>query len=164
MIVRCTNRLIELLGLRPASLVQALPTEDDWYANLLWIDRRKCLLFTHAGTLFSIFASDVLKRDLQPFGAYLVRIIEARLREEHLPADALGELDAESVLLAPTASLSVLGFMSDMARACHYQVEDSGGLDRTDVEALNRRLLRTLHDRDGYHDPLELVAQRIGAG
>jgi hypothetical protein len=149
---------------RPASLVQALQADDDCYANLLWIDRRKCLLFSHAGTLSSIFAADVLERDLAPFGAYLVRIIEARLREEHLPADALGELDAESVLLAPTASRSVLGFMNDMARACRYQVEDSGGLDRSDVEALNRRLLRTLHGRDGYHDPLELVARRIGAG
>lgn len=161
--MRCTNRLLTLLGLPPASLVQAPPTEDDWYANLLWFDRRKCLLFTHAGTLFSVFAADVRKRDLEPFGLYVVRMIEARLREESLPTDALGELEPESIRLARTASRSVLGFMNDMALACRYQVEASGGLDGTDVEALNRRLLRTLHDREGYHDPLELVARRIVA-
>ncbi|MGH2660470.1 MAG: DUF6933 domain-containing protein [Actinomycetota bacterium] len=163
MIVRCTNKLLQLLEARAASLVQAPPTEDDWYANLLWLDRRKCLLLTHDGTLFSVFTADVLKRDLQPFGVYLVWMIEARLREEHLPIDALGELDPDSVRLARTASRSVLGFMNDMAQACRYQVEASGGLAVTDVEALNRRLLRTLHNREGYHDPLELVARRIGA-
>ncbi len=156
--MRCTNKLLKLLGVRAASLVQALPTEDDWYANLLWIDRRKCLLLTHAGTLFSVFAADVLKRDLQPFGAYLVQMVEARLREEHLPSGVLGELDPDAVRLARTASRSVLGFMNDMTLACRYQVEASGGLDVTDIEAPNRHLLRTLHDREGYHDPLELVA------
>src|SRR6266511_3701164 len=74
MIVRCTNKLLQLLEARAASLVQAPPTEDDWYANLLWLDRRKCLLLTHDGTLFSVVTADMHKRDLQPFGVYLVRI------------------------------------------------------------------------------------------
>lgn len=162
-IVRCTTRLLELLGRRSASLFRAPPTEDDWYANLLWLDRRKCLLLTHAGTLFSVFAADVLKRDLQPFGAYLVRVIETRLREETLPAGALGEFDPDSVRIARTASRSVLGFMNDIALACRYQVEAAGGLDVTDVEALNEHLVRTLHHRGGYHNPLELVARRLQA-
>jgi hypothetical protein len=50
MLLRCTRRLLELLvnpitEERPAS-------PDDWYANVLWVQRRKCLLVTHAETLF----------------------------------------------------------------------------------------------------------------
>lgn len=160
-LARCTNRLLKFLGPRAASLVQAPPTEDDWYANLLWLDRRKCRLIAHAGTLFPVFAANVRKRDLEPFGLFLIRIAEARLRDEGLPADVLGELDPDSVRLARTASRSVLGFMNDMALACRHEVEASGGLDVTDVDALNGRLLRTLHNREGYHDPLELVARRL---
>ncbi len=40
------------------------PEDEDWYANLLVLDRRKCLLLTHAGTLFTIFEPDVRASDL----------------------------------------------------------------------------------------------------
>jgi hypothetical protein len=29
------------------------PDPEDWYANLLWFERRKCLLLTHSATLFA---------------------------------------------------------------------------------------------------------------
>jgi hypothetical protein len=49
-----------------AALRQPEPSDDDWYANLLWVERQKCLLFTHAGTLFSVFVAGVRKADLRP--------------------------------------------------------------------------------------------------
>jgi uncharacterized protein DUF6933 len=52
MLLRCATKMLALLGVRPAALVEAAPTCVDWYLNLLWIERRKCLLLTHAGTLF----------------------------------------------------------------------------------------------------------------
>ncbi|MFN2615181.1 MAG: hypothetical protein ABR552_10255 [Actinomycetota bacterium] len=36
--------------------------ENVWYANLLWFDRRKCLLLTLAPTLFSVSVADVRDR------------------------------------------------------------------------------------------------------
>src|SRR5207247_415481 len=39
--------------------------------NLLWLDRRKCLLLTHAGTLFPVFVADVRAADLRPPGSYI---------------------------------------------------------------------------------------------
>ncbi len=35
------------------------PRDGDWYLNLLWFDRRKCLLLAHVGTLFPVFVADV---------------------------------------------------------------------------------------------------------
>ena len=34
----------DLLGVRAAALSEVPPGDDDWYMNLLWIERRKCLL------------------------------------------------------------------------------------------------------------------------
>ncbi len=160
-LLRCTARLIDLLGRRDVVLVDAPGCDDDWYVNLLWIDRRKCLLLTHAGTLFPVFVADVRKRDLQPPGPFMAAHVEAALADEKLPTDLLGPLDSDAVRVARTASRSILGFMNDSALACRYAVEQAGGLEHTELNTLNRFLRRQLHNRDGYRQPLDLAMDRL---
>jgi hypothetical protein len=64
MIVRCTRRALTLLG--GPSLDDRPASEGDWYLNLLWLDRRKCLLLTHADTLFAVLIPDVHAAQLRP--------------------------------------------------------------------------------------------------
>jgi hypothetical protein len=83
MLLRCTTRLLELLGNpiteeRPAS-------PDDWYANVFWVQRRKCLLATHAETLFCVFAPAVRAASLGPLGAFVVPLITRQLATEDSP-------------------------------------------------------------------------------
>lgn len=163
-LLRCTTRLLNLLGKPELNLVNDPPGNDDWYANLLWIERRKCLLLTHAGTLFPVLISDVRKPDLQPLGPFLVPRIDAALADEKLPADILGPLEADQLRLAQTASRSILGFMNDSASTVRYAASASGGLEHIDLDDLNRRLRRQLHNRDGYRQPLDLVMDRIVLG
>jgi len=162
-LVRCTARLLDLLGKRDLVLVDDPPGDDDWYANLLWLDRRKCVLLTHAGTLFPVFIADVRNRDLQPPGPLLTARIEAALADERLPTGLLGPLDPEGVRIGRTASPSILGFMNDSALACRYSIERAGGLEHTDLDDLNRFLRRQLHNCDGYRQPLDLVMDRLVA-
>jgi hypothetical protein len=159
-VVRCTKKLLTLLG--PAvTLTEQPPSEADWYANLLWIDRRKCILFVHADTLFPVFRADVRVDELRPLGGYVVRAVEEELHAEGLPLDVLGRLDAKDVHVARTASRGVLGYMNEMAFHLRYQVEVEGGLDVCDIGDLNHRQRRTLHNRGGvYAEPLDLVAER----
>jgi hypothetical protein len=49
MILGCTARARALLDVGAVADLEA--HDDDWYPNLLWFDRRKCLLLVHAGTL-----------------------------------------------------------------------------------------------------------------
>ena len=161
MLLRCTDRLLNLLGKREVDLVEDPPGDDDWYANLLWLDRRKCVLLTHAGTLFPVFIADVRKRDLQPPGPLLAARIEGALADERLPTDLLGPLDPEHVQIARSASRSILGFMNDSALTCRYSIEQAGGLQHVDLADVNRLLRRQLHNRDGYRQPLDLVFDRL---
>ena len=161
MVVRGTKKLLDLLG-GSALILSDLPAADgDWYANLLWLDRQKCLLLTHSGTLFSVFRPGVRVADFRPIGPYVVGAIEAELLAENLPSDTFGQLDAASVCLARTASRNVLGFMNEMAFQVRYNVERNGGLDRCETGTINHQLRRTLHNKGEYVFPLDLVAQLL---
>ena len=102
-------------AITPATSESASVSGDDWYMNLLWLDRRKCLLLVHAETLFPVFTADVRAADVGPVGPLVVVSIAAELYAEGLPWDALGPLDGGTLRVAKTASRSVLGFMNKMA-------------------------------------------------
>ena len=160
MVLRCTAKMLSLLGTRPRDLVTIEPSDEDWYANLLWLDRRKCLLLAHAGTLFSVFVPNIRKADLMPIGPSLVPLIHEELEAESFPRDRLGALDSRTIALAKTESRTVLGYMNEMARFCEYAVDDAGGLARCDARELNRGLRRELHlsrRPPGYFVPIELA-------
>ncbi|SRR5712691_132265 len=128
MVVRCTKKMLDLLGGPSLTLSELPPTDEDWYLNLVWIERQKCLLLTHAGTLFSVFRAGVQVADLRPLGSYLVETIQSELRAEGLPADTFSGLQSDTVRLAKTASRSTLGFMTEMAFELGWIITDKGGL------------------------------------
>ncbi len=163
-VVRCTRKLLDLLGKGVVAAAAPSATNEDWYASLLWIDRRKCLLVTHADTLFPVFRAAIRVDELRPLGPYVVRAVEEELSAERLPLDILGRLDPDDVYVATTASRNILGFMNEMALHLRYQIDHDGGLDECDARVLNHRLRRTLHNRGGvYAEPLDLVAERLTA-
>jgi hypothetical protein len=163
-VVRCTKKMLDLLGGRKLTLSEPAPSDEDWYLNLVWIERQKCLLLTHSDTLFSVFRADVRVAELRPLGAHLIAAIEAELRAEGLPADTFFELDGNDVRIAKTASRSTLGFMNEIAFELEWHIARDGGLHRTDIDELNRALRRMLRNRGGdYVRPIELVSQRLNA-
>jgi hypothetical protein len=166
MILRCTVKTLRLLGLEVAAASQPAANEDDWYLNLLWVDRRKCLILTHAGTLFSAFAADVRVAELRPISTYAVKLVEAELHSEGLPLDCLGPLDQDAVEVARTADRSVLAFMNDLVFQARYAVADAGSLDAADIAEINFRLRRNLNSNrraSSYSTPLERISERLSA-
>lgn len=138
-VVRCTHKLLALVGERDARAVELPPGDDDWYLHLLLADRRKCLLAVHAGTLFAALAPAIQVNELRP-------------------------LDPANARLTRTANRSVLGFANRIAFESRYLIDRAGGLASADIDGLNRRLRRTLHSRGGYTTPLDLIGHRLGSG
>lgn len=83
MIIRCTAKVLKLLGERPATDVEA--GDDDWYLNLLWFDGRECLLLVHATTLFPVFTADVRTDELRPLGPWVRMRVCQELDAEDMP-------------------------------------------------------------------------------
>jgi hypothetical protein len=159
-ILRCTKRLRDVI--RPHELAASQPDGEDWYANLLWLSGRKCLLLTHAATLFSVFEADVRAAVLRDIGRLATDLITRELLREGLPPTTFGALDPAAVAVAKTADRSVLGCMNDMAFHCEVAIHDSGGLASTDIGGLNQALRRRIHSARGYAYPIELVLQQRG--
>jgi hypothetical protein len=161
--IRCTQKLLEMMRVSPRQLADAPADDDDWYANLLWFDRRKCLLLTHASTLFPVFIADVRAADLRAIGAVLERNAQSALYDEGLPADALGDVDGSALRIARTASRRILGVMTEDAYMCESAIDMSGGIAHLDTLDLNRSLRRTLHSlpTGGYTTALDTVRARV---
>ena len=158
MVLRCTKKLISVLG--PVPFSEPAPEAEDWYANLLWFERRKCLLLTHVGTLFTILQADVSASDLRSTGPFISALIRRELLSEGLPPDAFGP-GLEEVVYAKTADRSVLGCMNDMADMCEAAIADSGSLRHTDLVALNRSLRRNINSARNYKRPIDLTIGRL---
>jgi len=135
---------------------------DDWYANLLWLDGRKCLLITHAATLFSTFEPDVAKASLTAVGSLLTRLIERELAAEGLPPTTFGALEASTIVVGRTCSRSVLGSMTDMRYQIEAAVDQSGGLRRLDLPRLNRSLRRIPFSAIKYDRPIDRTRALAG--
>ena len=158
-LLRCTARLLNLIGDRAGPVAEVPPGKDEWYATVLIIERRKCLLIVHADTLFAVFDPDVRVAQFDDLGLYVATLVVDALTSEGLSGVALGSTDPASVRVAKTTSRSLLGHLNQMASEIEYAVASSGGLQRIDVVEVNRRLRRRLHRRDGrYVVPIELAA------
>ena len=106
MILRCTKKLLAVLGPGRAAGPGPTPDAEDWYASLLWFDRRKCLLLTHAATLFSILETDVRAVDLRATHRLVTELVERELHREGLPLATFGNLRSQELILAKTADRS----------------------------------------------------------
>ena len=118
--LRCTRKLLAQMG--PGATFEARSDELaesplDWYANLLWIERRKCVLFTNAGTLFGFLVPDVLKADLRRLSEVFLGHLRENLEYSGFGAGAIRtslELYGAPHLQRAT-NRSVLGSMNDYA-------------------------------------------------
>ena len=159
MILRCTKKLLDVIGAR--QLADGVPDGEDWYANLRWFKGRKCLLLTHAATLFTVFEADVRAAGLRDTGDLVTSLIRRELLREHLATQTFGDLEPQEVIFAKTADRSVMGCMNDMAFLCETVIIRSGGLAGTDIAGLNQALRRNINSARGYQPPIELVTHRL---
>ena len=152
--------MLDVIGGKP-DLVDVEPSVEDWYANVVYIDGKKCVLLVHDGTLFSSLTLNVGVGLLRPIGGYVYSQIVGGLESEGLPPDALGDIDYKQIHLARSRSRSVLGSMNDMVTMARHFICSEGGLEECDVARLNHLLRETPNGARGFATPLELVIRRL---
>ena len=169
-ILRCTRKLLTVLGSAVAEPAPA-PDPEDWYANLLWFDRRTCLLLTHSATLFTIVEADVTASGLRATRQLVTGLIGRELRREELPAGTFGDLGQREILLAKTADRSVPGLHERHGVQVRARHRRRGG-PRTHRPPRTQPVAATQHQqrprlppshRAGRQAPRDLTLTRPGA-
>jgi hypothetical protein len=154
MLIRCTQKLLAEI---PAGLADLSAAGEGWHANLLRIERRKCVLFTHDATLYSVFVPGLTKPDFghldEVFGQ---RLFKALLWDEFPQAQIEKMLDASRTIhFSSSNNRSVLGSMNDICFQIEANVAHDGGLANVDLADLHHRVNRTPFSAVGYRYAVE---------
>ena len=151
------------LGTKPTLAPTQPPSLSDWHANILRVDRKKCVLFTNDLTLYS-FLIHMVKTPLSGDFSKLFRL--GLLKS--LMSDGLDNPQArhklgghDSVMVAKTNSRSVLGSMNELAFQIKYIVHATGGLDIADLSEINRQLNHILMSAIKYNVSIEELRHRL---
>lgn len=166
-VLRCTAKLLNAMGLGPSDLkvdTEATKPWLEWYANLLLLHRRKCLLVTNAATLYSVFVPAVRKVDLQNIDSLFREQLEKSMAiigiDRHDSERVLADLGR--AVFAKTVDRSVLGSMTDLAIQIQYNMALRGELEELDTMALHRDLNSVPMGALGYSCAIDRWRQCIG--
>lgn len=119
-ILRGTQKFLSFSGIRPQDVAdggQGSTPPPEWYVNLLYLDRKKHLLFTHRSALFTFIVMAVLKKDTGNLLELFRKGLSRAMFYTHCPSDMMQKVlqGCEGVLVAKTRDRSVLSSMNDMA-------------------------------------------------
>ena len=145
--IRCTQKLLKEIGIKDVSLIEVETHCDklgDWYANLLYISRRKCVLFTNEKTLYSFLIPRVKRASLTQLHELFLSELQINLFSEGFDHTVVTDLPKRyrDFGIARTKSRSVLGSMTDFALQLKYIFMDREGPDSSNIIEINQRINR----------------------
>lgn len=159
-LIRCTKKLQQEMGLQKSDLAQAEPAFSrlgGWHANLLYIDRRKCVLFANDKTRFNFLVPDVSRASIRELGQLFRSSLACVIADEKLCPQIVSSIDAEyeDLGFASSNNRSVLGSLNDLAFHYEYHMRDEGGMHHCDLPGIIRRLNRMPMSATAFTFPIE---------
>ncbi len=165
-IIRCTKKLLDELKIKPTDDIGLSDGIGNWHANLLCIDRRKCVQFTNDQTLYSFLVPAMKKPEFQNFHEVFRLNLLKNVMSESLSQKQLEHLfDAhKEIRIAKTNNRSVLGSMNELAFQVQFSIHNTGGLDATDLMELNHELNRVPLGAIDYKFSIHELQRRLDEG
>jgi len=166
-IIHCTKKLLNEIEASPSGSMApeyASGFLGPWHANLIRIERRKCLLLTNDRTLYSILIPGVKKKNLDTFRELFALHLKMNLAKEGFgPKDIDKALEEYGeIAIAPTNSRSVLGSMNDLADQADFLVSRAGGLEKGDMLTVNMMLNRIPMGAIKYRYAIDNIYELFG--
>ncbi|MBN2267788.1 MAG: hypothetical protein JW725_05640 [Candidatus Babeliaceae bacterium] len=146
-LIRCTKKLLYEMGFAPNDVEDWPDTVSrlgDWYANLIYIERKKCALYVNGRTLLNFLVPGVKRADFCEAEEFFQRNFQKLLAYEGIPQETIKTLleDCGQIRFAPTKSKSVLGSMNDIALNYRYEVMRHGGPEHSPMDQVMHELNR----------------------
>lgn len=167
-LIKCTAKLRKEMGLKnPASIeTQDLPEDPllgGWHANLLYINRRKCVIFVNDKTLYNFAVINLSRDKIKELDTIFVQHLLLNLFQEGFSEELVKQVAQEydSIQFAKTDSKSVLGSMNNLAFYYKLYLQENGEhLLPSIVWKLNRMPIGAIN----YAFPIEKLKEIFGQG
>jgi|WetSurMetagenome_2_1015567.scaffolds.fasta_scaffold50907_3 hypothetical protein len=130
-IIRCTARLLKELRVKPAIVPGRPPGLDDWHANLLYLNRKKYILFTNSLTLYShLMHWAKTPRPMNFAERFRLSLFNSLMGErlDEAQVDYMMRQHAQ-ITITKTSSRSILASMNDITFRIKYYVYMDGLTD-----------------------------------
>ena len=146
-LIRCTGKLQKEMGLKKADLSQA---EDQvgilgqWHANLIHIDRKKCVLFVNDRTLSNFLVPDLPRSEIRKLGSIFYEWLAPVLFAEGYSEQQVGFVRSEykEIEYAASNSRKILGHIKDIAFHYEVNIHSAGGVHSPEIPEIIKKLNR----------------------
>jgi hypothetical protein len=155
------------MGLKEADLARHEPDVSllgPWHANLIYIDRKKCVLFTNDKTLFNFLVPDVARGQLKELDKLFRSWLECIVSDEGFDFELKEKILSEyqEIGYSDTTSKRVLGSMNELAFHYKHMILSGGGVHSYQVPEIIRKLNRMPMGALGYQYSIEALKASCG--
>ncbi|MGR9115864.1 MAG: DUF6933 domain-containing protein [Gammaproteobacteria bacterium] len=169
-LIRCSQKLLQEMGRNTEDLnthETELSILGPWHANLIYIGRRKCLLFTNDKTFFNFLIPDVPRRQIRELDKLFLGFLQCILSDEGFEQNIKSQIQAEYHELGyakiNSANKVVLDTMNDLAFHYKVHIQSAGGLYRCKLPDIIRKMNRMPIDAIEGMDALDQLKNLFGS-
>jgi len=146
-LIRCTAKLIKEMDLKKSDLIGDAPKLSflgQWHANLIYINRKKCVLFANDKTLINFIVPDVPRAEIRELGTMFKEIFRCVLVLEGFKDETVEKIMSEysEIQFGKSNNRSVLGTLNDLAFNYEHSILENGGPQSPAVPLIIKRLNR----------------------
>ncbi|MBN8564809.1 MAG: hypothetical protein J0L70_30210 [Leptolyngbya sp. UWPOB_LEPTO1] len=142
-VIRCTQKLLTEIGSSGAENPELsdLPL-DEWYANLVILDRQKCVVFINPATLFVAISYGKRRNELRQLQQILMESLRQALTAEEVEAGVIDRVvqRLEAAPIAETQDRKTLGCLNDVIR--HFKWLSEREVPETKIKGVVKMLNR----------------------
>lgn len=128
--IHCSARTLKEIGLPPKSVGYGDPETDQffsWYCNLIFINRKKHLIFVNMATRYPVLSEEVTRRDMRSIDSVLAFSLVLQLQDEGVSHEVIHNLtsDLANATLARCNNRSIVGTAVEYERMMWAYLEYS---------------------------------------
>ena len=165
-VLRCTGKVLKELGIKKSGLSFISESQEplkEWYVNLFYIDRKKCLIFTEAQSLFTFIVFGLYRKEIKTIEKVFRKGLSKILYYHNFNAKQINHIlkTCDDFCFSTTISRKVLGSMNDMV----FGYKNHLYLMEQITEEIEIDILRSLNDTPmgsiKYEFPIEVFTKYV---
>jgi len=165
-VIRCTKKLLKELRREGDTVTGGDDGLGGWHANLFLVLRRKCVLFIHDRSLYSLILVGLKRKDFDNLQFLFGEMLFKTMRVDGFSQKSIERMltEYEHVQFAPTSSRSVLGSMNDRIEHIRVQMWRYDSLESADIGRIRQSVNEAPMCALNFALPVEELARVLGEG